>query len=350
MHDWLTRLDHHFPVRYTAWLLCAGNGAAAWNVALVYFDIGSQKETLLHEEHTALGLRAYFDKQCGLFLQWAEKEMAHREARDAQGILGLAAQEAGDIARDEKAQHHRQGQPAKGPGQGTADGHPGGTDGQPTAQQARIAQRAQLCVRHIGQAPVGRQSGGRQQPFRQPRRHLTPMASKRLAGRDAHPAVRALPPSRHRLDVEHDDVSTLGLGTANRLGLAFAYQRMDDRFEQLEVLQFSVRNAHAGDEPAFCVVEKGVGKGQNLCRDLGLPVRLLRVDQSESGSEHPADQRADFRDRVVQSRFVQQPFQGMIAPTTPSGSRRKTFVSIQLSLSIPRSMIRVCLSPGSRGR
>jgi glutamate synthase domain-containing protein 2 len=23
MHDWLTRIDHHFPVRYTAWLLCA---------------------------------------------------------------------------------------------------------------------------------------------------------------------------------------------------------------------------------------------------------------------------------------------------------------------------------------
>jgi glutamate synthase domain-containing protein 2 len=29
MHDWLTRLDHHFPVRYTAWFLCAVLGLLA---------------------------------------------------------------------------------------------------------------------------------------------------------------------------------------------------------------------------------------------------------------------------------------------------------------------------------
>ena len=23
MHDWLSRFDHHFPVRYAAWLACA---------------------------------------------------------------------------------------------------------------------------------------------------------------------------------------------------------------------------------------------------------------------------------------------------------------------------------------
>nr|WP_315212436.1 ATP-dependent DNA helicase [uncultured Duganella sp.] len=75
---------HWAQVRIYGHLLCESQGLDKVHLALVYFDIGSQKETMLHEEHTAPGLRAYFEKQCGLFLQWAEKEMAHREARDTQ--------------------------------------------------------------------------------------------------------------------------------------------------------------------------------------------------------------------------------------------------------------------------
>jgi hypothetical protein len=39
---------------------------------------------VLHEDHTAAGLQAYFEQQCTLFLQWAQQEMAHRAERDLQ--------------------------------------------------------------------------------------------------------------------------------------------------------------------------------------------------------------------------------------------------------------------------
>ena len=75
---------HWAQVKIYGHLLCQEQGLDKIDLALVYFDIGSQKETALHERHTALELRAYFEQQCGLFLQWAQKEMAHRAARDAQ--------------------------------------------------------------------------------------------------------------------------------------------------------------------------------------------------------------------------------------------------------------------------
>lgn len=75
---------HWAQVKIYGHLLCESQGLGQVHLALVYFDIGSQKETVLHEEHTAPALRAYFEQQCGRFLQWAQKEMAHRAARDAQ--------------------------------------------------------------------------------------------------------------------------------------------------------------------------------------------------------------------------------------------------------------------------
>lgn len=75
---------HWAQVKIYGHLLCQGEGLDKVHLALVYFDIGSQKETVLHEEHSALALRAYFERQCGLFLRWAEKEMEHRAARDVQ--------------------------------------------------------------------------------------------------------------------------------------------------------------------------------------------------------------------------------------------------------------------------
>ena len=65
-------------------LQCAALGLAEITLALVYFDVGSQKETMLQEVHSAATLQAYFEQQCQLFLQWAEQEIAHRKARDAQ--------------------------------------------------------------------------------------------------------------------------------------------------------------------------------------------------------------------------------------------------------------------------
>ncbi|MES2632687.1 MAG: ATP-dependent DNA helicase [Pseudomonadota bacterium] len=63
-------------------LLCEARGLQELTLALVYFDIASQTETVLTETHTAAQLRDFFEAQCRDFTTWAEREMAHRESRD----------------------------------------------------------------------------------------------------------------------------------------------------------------------------------------------------------------------------------------------------------------------------
>ncbi|ELX13893.1 hypothetical protein Jab_1c25330 [Janthinobacterium sp. HH01] len=75
---------HWAQLKVYGHLLCQSQALERIDLALVYFDIGSQKETVLQEEHTAAGLQAYFELQCELFLQWARQELAHRTERDAQ--------------------------------------------------------------------------------------------------------------------------------------------------------------------------------------------------------------------------------------------------------------------------
>jgi len=75
---------HWAQIKIYGHLLCAEEGLDKLRLALVYFDIGSQKETVLREEYSADDLRAYFEQQCGLFLSWAQQELAHREQRDLQ--------------------------------------------------------------------------------------------------------------------------------------------------------------------------------------------------------------------------------------------------------------------------
>ena len=69
-------------------LLCQTLQLPVVNLALVYFDIVSEKETSLVETWSAEDLQAFFQQQCALFLSWAAQEMAHRTARDqaAQGL------------------------------------------------------------------------------------------------------------------------------------------------------------------------------------------------------------------------------------------------------------------------
>lgn len=64
-------------------LLCQTRGLERLTVALVYFDIGSRKETVLTQTHDAAALRSLFEAQCERFLSWATRESAHRAARDA---------------------------------------------------------------------------------------------------------------------------------------------------------------------------------------------------------------------------------------------------------------------------
>ncbi|MGF6400721.1 DNA excision repair protein ERCC-2 [Pseudomonas frederiksbergensis] len=68
-------------------LMCQKLQLEQINLALVYFDIVSEKETCLAEAFSAAELQLFFEHHCGLFLHWAEQEMAHREGRN------LAAQQ-----------------------------------------------------------------------------------------------------------------------------------------------------------------------------------------------------------------------------------------------------------------
>ncbi|MBC7445734.1 MAG: ATP-dependent DNA helicase [Polaromonas sp.] len=74
---------HWAQLKIYGWLLCQKLGLAEVRLALVYFDIGSQQETLLVQLHSAPSLQAYFETQCEQFLGWARQELAHRAARDA---------------------------------------------------------------------------------------------------------------------------------------------------------------------------------------------------------------------------------------------------------------------------
>ncbi len=77
---------------WPVWLACESLQLAQINLALVYFDIVSEKETLLRETWSADDLKVFFEQQCTLFLHWAEQEMAHRHARD-QAARDQAARE-----------------------------------------------------------------------------------------------------------------------------------------------------------------------------------------------------------------------------------------------------------------
>ena len=74
---------HWTQARIYGWLLCQQLGLAEIELALVYFDIGRQQETVFTERCTAAQLRQHFEAQCERFLDWAEQQLAHRGARDA---------------------------------------------------------------------------------------------------------------------------------------------------------------------------------------------------------------------------------------------------------------------------
>ncbi|WCM48786.1 ATP-dependent DNA helicase [Pseudomonas sp. WJP1] len=78
---------HWAQAKVYGWLMCQKLDLAKINVALVYFDIVSEKETCLVEEFAAAELKQFFEHHCGLFLHWAEQETAHRQGRN------LAAQQ-----------------------------------------------------------------------------------------------------------------------------------------------------------------------------------------------------------------------------------------------------------------
>lgn len=73
---------HWAQVKVYGWLMCQKLGLTEIDLALVYFDIVGEGETLLNQRFQAHALEAFFNQQCALFLDWARREMDHREARD----------------------------------------------------------------------------------------------------------------------------------------------------------------------------------------------------------------------------------------------------------------------------
>jgi DNA excision repair protein ERCC-2 len=74
---------HWAQLRIYGHLMCEQLDMQEVNLALVYFDIGTQQETLLRETRSRAELKAIFDDHCGRFIAWAEQEMRHRETRNA---------------------------------------------------------------------------------------------------------------------------------------------------------------------------------------------------------------------------------------------------------------------------
>ncbi|CAB3625068.1 ATP-dependent DNA helicase [Achromobacter pestifer] len=76
------RVVHWAQARVYGHLLCQARGLDRLRVALVYFNVVTEEETVLVETHEASALAAFFQEQCGRFLAWAKTELAHRQARD----------------------------------------------------------------------------------------------------------------------------------------------------------------------------------------------------------------------------------------------------------------------------
>ncbi|MCF7532914.1 ATP-dependent DNA helicase [Pseudomonas sp. P2498] len=85
---------HWAQAKVYGWLLCQQLQLAEVNLALVYFNIISEQETLIQQRFTAAELQAFFETQAGIFLQWARQELAHRDARD-RGLSALKFPHAG---------------------------------------------------------------------------------------------------------------------------------------------------------------------------------------------------------------------------------------------------------------
>jgi DNA excision repair protein ERCC-2 len=74
------RTLHWAQAKVYAWLMCLELGLSEMNVALVYFSIDTETETLLVEKHSADDLRVHFEALCSVFLAWATKELEHQES------------------------------------------------------------------------------------------------------------------------------------------------------------------------------------------------------------------------------------------------------------------------------
>lgn len=73
---------HWAQLKVYGHLLCQKEARSGVRLALVYFNVATQDETLLTEECSAADLEVFFEEQCERFLDWAGQELAHRRARN----------------------------------------------------------------------------------------------------------------------------------------------------------------------------------------------------------------------------------------------------------------------------
>lgn len=76
------RALHWAQLRMYGWLLCQARGCGEIRLALVYFNITSEEETVFAEVQSARALQEHFETHCRRFLDWAKAEAAHRISRD----------------------------------------------------------------------------------------------------------------------------------------------------------------------------------------------------------------------------------------------------------------------------
>ncbi|GGO81627.1 hypothetical protein GCM10011348_21050 [Marinobacterium nitratireducens] len=74
---------HRAQLRVYGALLCARDGLESLELALIYYDIGKDRETERSEQQSAAQLQGFLDELCLAYRDWAEAESAHRAARDA---------------------------------------------------------------------------------------------------------------------------------------------------------------------------------------------------------------------------------------------------------------------------
>lgn len=77
------RALHWAQAKIYGHLLCAERALPGLKIALIYFNITTQKEDAIAQDFEAAELQAFFEVQCARFLHWAQSEDAHRRARDA---------------------------------------------------------------------------------------------------------------------------------------------------------------------------------------------------------------------------------------------------------------------------
>ncbi len=73
---------HWAQVKVYGWLLCQQRQLREVTLALVYFNVATERETLIRQHVSRDELHAFFVRQCDLFLHWAGQELAHNGARN----------------------------------------------------------------------------------------------------------------------------------------------------------------------------------------------------------------------------------------------------------------------------